>query len=745
MNELNWDDLDEYEKPNLNNKVDTSYVDWDLLESDNPTNQEEKEQLLLDEDPIYHHFKAPDYSPEELKNMSWDEKTKYAQQLKEERDYVYGKRRAKSFMSGATLGISESVPGMEIKPGEESMYGSFVGSMLPISASAKIVGFGVKYLPKVPDGLKWLSRIGEGFAVGSLYGTGKETVKAAQGKGFSIKEIALEGGIGAAFQGLVEAGSLAARSFKQLPPGVQAKILETGVIPEGLPKSQYETAEEFLSQVKTMYYPHLKPSERPSISPKPQQVENPNSLAGRISRDGEDIGLRPSPIGPGERNISNEVGNVISPVRFENSTQGGHSIQRQIQQIDSEVYEGVNELYRLSREANREIVSTQPELLDFCEQTIHNIDQIPSPSSFQESLRSSARDIRNRLATFRNVTDEAGNIIGQEIEELLPINSQDLIDQIQALRQKVDFNFAHGDSNNILRPLINEIQQTVLNTAETMNPEAAELFNEARAGYRVWTETFNNPYIRKWRNNQNRNHSDLYNSSLKLDNSRNLSTILQLTEEGNAMLNASRRDLVEKTLNPYIENPSLARGNKYEKDLRELRAIFPEEEIEAIDSLLRSARREQKPRFRGKYNKPPEVPVTKEQKAWAKYENKQPEDIQKMLKSRSGIKELRSHAKTEGMKKTLDDMLKQEMRSILRQKNIEKDFTGNDLYKTLNNEHNYEIFSEILGETETENLRLAAKEIGKKQMSQEARSEFGKKILNKYAAFKSLKILLGVF
>ncbi len=136
---------------------------------------------------------------------------------------------------------------------------------------------------------------------------------------------------------------------------------------------------------------------------------------------------------------------------------------------------------------------------------------------------------------------------------------------------------------------------------------------------------------------------------------------------------------------------------------------------------------------------------TSQESIAAKYLDKKPEDIQKMMNSRSGIKELRKDFSGTDQKKELFQTLsKQKMRSIMREGNIEKDFTGDDLYKFLNKESNYEIFSEILGENETEALRKSAKEIGKAQVKSEVRKEKISKVSNQFVSFKILKTLLDI-
>ncbi len=114
------------------------------------------------------------------------------------------------------------------------------------------------------------------------------------------------------------------------------------------------------------------------------------------------------------------------------------------------------------------------------------------------------------------------------------------------------------------------------------------------------------------------------------------------------------------------------------------------------------------------------------------------------MNKRSGIKQLREDLNTPQKRATFERLKQQKIRSILREGNIEKEFTGDDLYRFLNKEHNYELLSEILGESETEALRQSAKEIGKAQVKSEVRKKNITQAAKKVAVYKTFEVILGL-
>lgn len=679
-------------------------------------------------------FAAPEISAEDYINLPWYQKWQHANALEKEQRYSRSKGATKGLASGASFGLSENIPGLESEEDDDWVakgFGHLLGSALPITGSAKLVGAPIKaafkYGPKILEPLQHLMHA---FGTGTLYESGQQGANYASGKEVDLTQIPKTGATFAALNLLGQVGGTLKQEFSRISPAHQAQILEQGIIPADLPKSQFETAEEAIRLIRGQQRPPNYEYPVGGTPPPPGSPGAPPPLSrGRITAP-QDIGLRPVNQAANAP-LQDRVGGVFSPNRFYNTTEAGRSIKNEIMALDEEVYAGVGEMYNNSRELNRGVEAIHEDLVDQLIARRDELRVIPDRSSIQDSVLRSTNRLLRRLARF-----EEG-----EIAEYLPINNQTLIDQVQSLRQKVDFDFAHGKAKNIFRPLINNIQDSVINAAEASgNAEAATAFNEARAAYRTWTEAFDNDYINPFRNRSNQDFSKLYKSSLDLDESNMVRRILNISENGQMLGNASVRDIAEKNLSKFFENPRGMNIRDFDASLRELEAVATPEQLaqvrqQFVEAQQRPIRARQAPRRQ----------PTNDENIASRYIGKEPEDIQALMNKRSSIRQLREDlSNTPAKRQVFERLQQQKMRSILREGNIEKEFTGDDLYKFLNKEHNFELFSEFLGETETEALRQSAKEIGKQQVKSEMRNKNLSKLGRQMAGIKTLELVLGL-
>lgn len=685
-------------------------------------------------------FETKPFSKEDYAKMSISEKIQYAKDLEKEQRYESSKAFTKNAASSLSFGFSEDIPGFKPEEGEDPVAGwagTVAGHALPIAGSAKLVGAGLNAATKLaPKVLQPLYRFLHAFGTGATVESGKQGANAIRGEEVNLSQIPKTGAEFLAVDSFIRGLGALGKKFLQISPAHQAQILEEGVIPKDLPKSQFETAEQVLNQLRQQNQaPNNFP--RPGGPPPDGGAPPPGSSAparinpNRVRANGEDLGLRPAPQ-PQRPDLADSVGDIFSRERFYNNTQGGQAFKNEIMNIDEDVYRGVNELYNTSRQLNSEISEIHPQLVNRIQARIRELSEIPEPSDVQRRLLRASENILNRIATV----GENGEITGYQ-----PLNNQVLIDQVQSLRQIIDYDFAHGNTKNIFRPLINDLQDSALRSAETAGrPEAAEAINEARNAYRVWVEAFDNDYIRPFRDGSNQDFSKLFKSALDFDESNMIRNILNLSENGQRLGAASTREIVEKHLGKYFDNPRSATPREFDKVVRELEAVITPEQAQQVRDQFRQA--QARPPFRARQE--PKRTPTNDERIASKYEGNEPEDIQKMMNKRSGIKQLREDLNTPEKRDTFERLKLQKIRSILREGNIEKEFTGDDLYRFLNKEHNYELLSEMLGESETEALRSSAKEIGKQQVKSELRKKNVSKAAHKVAVYKSLEILFNV-
>ena len=452
--------------------------------------------------------------------------------------------------------------------------------------------------------------------------------------------------------------------------------------------------------------------------------------------------------------LPKDIGEIFSREPIHNTTEGGEKLFENVKSGDEIQYKKTNEAYELSDELYAEIPQTkQPQLVNDLMNTVQKINAIPEPSEPQKKLRKMV------IGILDAITKREGNkVVSQEV------GNQMLLEQAKSLRQQVDFDFEHGDSYNIFKPTINQLQDAAIRTAEQTGHTAAAQANKlARKEYAKWADIYNSPHIKPIRNRENRNFSDTYKKFLNFDEFNQLNRdILSQVPNGNTFSNQMKRDIVQKRLEPYFENPREHNLRKFHKELDELDAIISPSERKMIEARFNRSRQIQekvsgkpptlreiphavkiplKPKPPEKLipkeiKKPtpqqkelplkeeppiaeheyPEHPITSADRVSGNFLNKKPEYIQKMMDTRSGIRELRDRLTQMGHQKQFEIQSKQKMRNILTDGKITKDFNGNDIARILENRKNYEIFSELIGESETKEMLEIAKLAGKKKM-----------------------------
>ena len=393
---------------------------------------------------------------------------------------------------------------------------------------------------------------------------------------------------------------------------------------------------------------------------------------------------------------------------------------------DEAAYQEVGNLYDVSRELNSTVNTIHPEMVQNLLNMAEEIRSIPRPSGVQNQLLRALDDIIAETATI-----EDGIVNGYR-----PINNQRLIDQVQSLRQVVDFDFAHGQPKNIFRPAIREIQSSVIREAQSSgNAPAAEALQEANAAYREWTTTFNNDYINPYRDISNRSYSKLYDKIKSSDDFVVVRDIIGDTAQGREILGAAQRDIVEKAVKPFIDNPRNISQRALDKTIRELEPVLNPGQIEGIREEITTAQRVFPKKIRV-MQMPEKVPI--DIKAIQKYTGKTPESIEAMGNTRSGIRELKKDLSSTSRGRDLFDKFSDKrIEDILREGKVKADYSGKDLARVMNNKKNFELISELTSPELANELLKDATKLGNKIITSENLKKIGAKAIQ-------YKILKGI-
>jgi hypothetical protein len=341
-------------------------------------------------------------------------------------------------------------------------------------------------------------------------------------------------------------------------------------------------------------------------------------ISKKVTAEGEKLGIElPELRLP--TSTRQQVGRTISPNRFQNSTHGGKEIKSEIASLDKEMYSDINKKYTLSRSLNKDIEDIHPELVDKLNARLTELEAVPSLSGPRASVKKTIEDLIDRLS----VRTPNGGF------DYKPISNQSLIDQVQNLREKIDFDFAHGSPKNIIKPVISDINEAAIKSAGK-HPTALKALQDANSSYAEWADVFDNDIIRPFRDKSNKQYSGLYKASSDLDKFNVIKDALSRSEKGIKLSNSLKRDIVESRLMPYFEDMKKTLGEGFQDTISELEAVASPKELGEIKNILNKNRKFMGQRFlkKAKFDKT----AFERLKSWAT----KPENILKVVKTAGG-------------------------------------------------------------------------------------------------------------
>lgn len=529
------------------------------------------------------------------------------------------------------------------------------------------------------------------------------------------------------------------------------KRIEKGIIGENLPVSAYETAEKALGEAQKGPFEQI-PGEKAPFQAEisPQVAEEGKSLKGRVSKGATEKGQSSfqAEIGPQkiegakslEGRVTSDSHSPLSPIsknRFQNDTAGGSVLSKMVKQEAADQRKFVTEAYNKAEKAYETVNGVFPELSKKLDDLIVQMEKSAKPNSGEKAVIDNAKAVLDIIGS-------GGELIEQPVSRL--IKTSDSISGI------ANYDMPYTGPRNILKKMVKDINEEVIKEIKR-NGVDPSLLKDADRIYGEWANKFANDEITPFLKKDNLNPESIYRTATKHEGTyRALQQALGNTKEGKKWLPMYERDYVNERLEPYIKKLDKVGSNEYKQEIKNLQGTIGSQKAAQIDKNLRkeakirpippkevakiaperitsatqtkpfqvreSAKKRIHDTLQENYylDKKQETNFTNHLDKIAKYSKVNPEDLIKKLDSRSGIKELRKDLKTSDF----DILTRQKMRSMLREGNIEHKFTGDKLYQVLNKEKNFEIFNELLGVKTAEAARLAAKEVGKRQLTQDA-------------------------
>lgn len=520
-----------------------------------------------------------------------------------------------------------------------------------------------------------------------------------------------------------EVGSAAPRKKLSKPQKIERFAVSEEIPP--IERSSFEAAEDILQEV-----------ERGKSKPPPLETmsRSPSSLRGRVSlsnEPGSGVAEVPRTLPFTKEGLENSVLNPISNSKVYRKSNAGKSLQNEIIDISRKNYEEVGKLYDRVRDLNSNLEYTHQNLATQLNATIQQLEKIPSKSTVTKKLIKTSQEILDKIAT----TSEG------EVTGLRPIPNNVLIDQIQQLREIINFDFPEAKVENQFKPIIRNIEESLFSTTKAEgNAPAVESLLEANAAYRQWKDIFDNEKISPFRRRSNHQYVKLYENSLRTDDFNALRKILAQSPEGDAWLKILQREIVEDALDPFFNNPKKIGEKKFYETIGGLEDIISSTDTAAVSSKMQEFKNRKLNRRVEKLGS-----FSKENKALSKLSGLSPEQIEAKFNTRSGIRDLRETLnKTEQQRKLFQKLQDQKILDMLYEGEVKKNPTGTDLQRVLNNKKNYELLREMVGTREAEAMRNAAEILGNRTFSPENLRKYAKiagRIVIKGKIYRLLHVL----
>lgn len=511
--------------------------------------------------------------------------------------------------------------------------------------------------------------------------------------------------------------------FKELPEGVKnffkndaADLLNRLVGNEKLPESVYETAEKILGEV--------------------NQIEAPTkaaSLNGRVTRSNERLNVHPptevrgqlpqEPPTPNEQRIRDQFRQSITPAPRISEHQMGESQIRRVQEVAREARSEVNQAYDVAEEAYQGLADIYPNLVNRLQESRERILSGRNLNLLNSAESNVITSIDNLLSSL---TTEEGAFIEQPVSSLLRT--------AKSWSSKLNHEEIFGDVKRFLSNLIPEINNSALQAVQRQggNPE---LMREADRIYSGWAQRFANDEIAPYLHRTIRNPEALARKSISDEGTyRALHEALEGTAYQEPILSHLNAEIAESRLDPFLKDLEKVNSPQYAKEIRDIRDVIGENPTANLDATLRRSRGEHFPErnrpFRAEKRvigrAPLPSPIEKSAKEISQFLDKKPEDILRMAKTRSGLKNLKETLDKSSKGKLLYKQLKgQKIRDILLEGKISSKPTGKNLHDLLNKRENFEILSELMGEDATMEALSAAKKISEKRLTPDALKKIG--------------------
>ncbi|CAB4126515.1 hypothetical protein UFOVP80_14 [uncultured Caudovirales phage] len=500
-------------------------------------------------------YRVPEKTPEELKNMSVQERLDFAKDLTRQREYQTGKGFTKGLISGATLGLSEQEPGTRkaalggplgfvtpaLKPTEEEHgveAGKLVGSVLPINQLMKIFGPLGTLASKSPILQKPLAALARLTGVAGTGATYEGLQKGIKGEVPSADDLIEHGAqwaaLDVALNSLGWAGRFTsnllkkARGLKEPPHEVLNETINK-LKDQGVDFTQPErVAAKALAILETAPREGAPPKpiklpEKPKPSPIETIARENLTPVEALTKDLTDKKVSPTQFDKlAENEITFTEEKPSTPISFEDASNAldkgeidlrmnqvfperireqelGQNIQMDLESTLQETKDITKPLYDEAYAAAETIHITPTTVTTIASDILQNLERLKTRPAGYNSV----------INTIENVFEDLGYIIERNEKGKFSsahaakesANGGDLIEIGKRLNEITDYDVLDATIKDRLKPITKAVKQDIRN-ALSSNEDALNAFEAAESLHGATAEKFNKDAIRRIRSSE---------------------------------------------------------------------------------------------------------------------------------------------------------------------------------------------------------------------------------------------------
>jgi hypothetical protein len=318
---------------------------------------------------------------------------------------------------------------------------------------------------------------------------------------------------------------------------------------------------------------HEEPLQQQEYAPKEQMITAPDKFLksdfeiaqgiqqalSPLNKEKEGVVVSPSSISSLFAPVKMEL-DSISPARVVKPNLIGRDAERIVQKVSDEIYRENSRLWDEAEDlASHEVFNRR----DLAENLHSIIEESPSkPMEGETRLQSHAEKLLEKLERRR----------GQKVQYLAMSNAQ-LIKEIKEARKGYNYRLSGGVPGHRINEFINFVEQELIRTS---SPQSRNALLRAREASKNWAIRFKDPSVLPFRDRNLSTPQESYSRLMNPDTYSILSDILERDPKGRELLKWTQRNMLEKSIEPYLLRPQSFNPIKYERDISKLEEIIPD-------------------------------------------------------------------------------------------------------------------------------------------------------------------------